>query len=655
MTLELMMIAKPKHLCFLIFLAIPMTTLGCSEVGGRLDLDLGTDMASDMAAPDQTSMEPDMAVEDMREETCTPTPKLEACMGLCGEQPDGCGGNHSCGEPLDKETVCADTCGMQPDGCGGMLECDPCTCENGQPVQPTCGPCNLGAASCNEQDTFSCLLPPVPDIETLNCELDIIYVSSAYTGTTPLGSQENPFKTLNDGLSAASANGSRLVIATNQKRYEENETLIVTSGTSILGGYNEDWRYSPTKSTELFVGSGEVHSMGIEAQNITLPTLIANISLETAKAPVNGNNYGIYANTANRLVIDNSTITAGEGGVGAEGSAGGGQAKPGKPGADGLPGQRSPGISSSPYDCPTPDDIVAEIGSGGFLLPCEDPYTKGGKGGSGGCTNTDPNHGGASAANGYGGDPGTETSQGGTNGQTFVPWGTNSIGGEGRGGTSGGSIEDGFWVSTGQGENGNNGRGGRGGGGGGGAYKYQEQLNYSSGPLGGEGGGGGCAGIGGEGGYGGGSSFGMLIIDSFGLEIKNNSTIVASNGGTGGIGQTGGTGGKGGVGGMGTDQACTVQQSTERQYSNCFSLGYKSGDGGDGSDGTPGGPGGGGAGGDSYGIYCHESTIGIDTSTTIESGLPGTGGPGGVYPAGERPDPNENGESGVAAKTQGCN
>ena len=78
----------------------------------------------------------------------------------------------------------------------------------------------------------------------------------------------------------------------------------------------------------------------------------------------------------------------------------------------------------------------------------------------------------------------------------------------------------------------------------------------------------------------------------------------------------GGPGGLGGSGGLGTDQACAVTDGTNRQITNCVTLGYKSGDGGDGTDGTAGGPGGGGAGGDSYGIYCHASTIAIDASVS---------------------------------------
>jgi len=652
----------PKTTLRLALLAALFLITSCSDVGDFKGGDQGTsqDMTASMedmelADADLSSGEDMSRVDEEMGETCTPQTKVSVCMAVCGEQPDGCGGTYDCGEAREEAEVCAEACGSQPDGCGGTIECEPCACEDGQPVQPTCGPCNLGTASCDGQDNLTCLLPSIPDISTLNCELDIIYVSSAYTGTTPLGTRENPFKTINEGLSAAFGNNARLVILSSEEKYEESDTLVVRAGTSLVGGYDSGWVYTPEVPAEVLVNNGEEDSIGLMAQNISLPTLVAHLNLTTTQSPINGNNYGLYANTANRLILEHTAITAGDGGRGANGSIGGGQAPNGSPGAAGLPGQRFPNYAQAAYDCPTPNDLKPDLG-GTPIIACPDPAAAGGVGGSGGCTATDPTDGGISAAGAFGGSAGTEASPAGLDGGVKASWNQSFYrGSEGTHGKNGGFVETGWWVTTGKGEDGTAGRHGKGGGGGGGAYLYREQLAYSSGPMGGAGGGGGCAGQGGEGGYGGGSSFGIFVVDSFGLEIRGNSSIFSGNGGNGGDGQLGGTPGEGGLGGPGTDQACEVKDIITREITNCITLEYKSGDGGDGTAGTAGGPGGGGAGGDSYGIYCHGSTIAIDASTTIEEGSPGIGGQGGTYPDEGMDDPDEDGEDGIAAKTFGCN
>ena len=473
----------PKTTLRLALLAALFLITSCSDVGDFKGGDQGASQDMTASMEDMESADADLSsgedmsrVDEEMGETCTPQTKVSVCMAVCGEQPDGCGGTYDCGEAREEAEVCAEACGSQPDGCGGTIECEPCACEDGQPVQPTCGPCNLGTASCDEQDNLLCQLPPVPDIETLNCELDVIYVSNTYTGTSRLGTKAAPFKTIVDGLSAGVSNTARLVVATNTERYEEDSALVIGSGTSFIGGYSADWQYTPETKTEVTVAPGSEDTVGISATSISLPTAVANVDLETSPSANNGNNYGIYANTANRLIIDNVVIVAGKGGGGEDGTQGGGIALPGKDGAEGLPGQTKPNELFAAYDCPTSADLITGTPTS---FKCIESYTLGGKGGSGGCTNTPPTTGSKSNANVDGGYTGKQTTPNGGHGTTASPWSKSHRGQEGSRGLRGGQIVEGKWIATGKGGTGDDGKNGRGGGGGGGAIMRDDP--YASG------------------------------------------------------------------------------------------------------------------------------------------------------------------------------
>ena len=274
----------------------------------------------------------------------------------------------------------------------------------------------------------------------------------------------------------------------------------------------------------------------------------------------------------------------------------------------------------------------------------------------GGCRGVPPGDGSASSQGAAGGKGGSFPKRiHGTNGSPGAA-GTEQ-GTPGIGGTRG-SFNGLRWQPTGFGEDGQRGKAGSGGGGGGGGLNY----GFRGGGSGGGGGYGGCGGEPGQGGSPGGSSFGMLVVNSAGLYITQ-TTFEGGDGGAGGSGGNGGLGGYGGFGGSHETRACDVVNSGipafPYQVLDCEEHHWYSGDGGDGAAGAAGGPGGGGAGGDSIGIYCHNSVVAIDPSTEITEGTAGKGGEGGRYVTRTQdediPQPHENGEDGIAAKTFGCN
>lgn len=645
-----------------IILAALLVLSACSNVGDFEGQDLGA-TSSDM----RTSSEDMSSSTDMRS-TCDPVPEAEACMGVCGEQSDGCGGTYDCGAPRATSDICKGACGMQPDGCGDMVECEPCACEGDVPAQPTCGPCNLGAPSCDEQGNLSCALPPIPDIETLNCELDLVYVWDEYFGASESGTKEAPFKSLKHATSAANANGSRAILIRGENTYGDGP-FLATNGLSLVGGFGDEWHYDPsirpTLKNQLVEGQD---SVGVEAKNITSPAVFFNLIIETKDAAGSTNNYGIIANTANRLTLSNIQINAGKGGRGSAGVNGFDFPRDGVDGVDGSVGQKVPESPLASYQCapsvnqetPVIDDLIVNP-------LCDDPEGAGGAGGAGACE-------------AHVGQPGEQSAQGVEGGgiyysaisrsaldgidghnDTLDPLGPNTKLPPGVAGTGGkrGHVQDGRWnLAMSHGGDGSEGMAGRGGGGGGGTR--EQDTPYASGPGGGSGGHGGCGGKEGKGGTAGGSSFGLFVVNSVGLKITDISTINSGDAGSGGNGGDGGRGGEGGQGGEGSNEACEVKDNPfngKSSSTNCITLTYKSGDGGNGAPGLPGGPGGGGVGGDSIGIFCHESNISIDASTIISTGSPGNGGIGGEYDlqAGQTfPQPNEDGQDGIAAISQGC-
>ena len=647
----------------------------CHNDMGEMVLCTPPDMAPDLgeAVEDMTIVPdlpapmvdmPDDMIEDVpgdmpdMPDLCTPMLEATVCNNVCGMQPDGCGGTIDCGQPLTQEMACAGTCGMQSDGCGGTIECEPCACNNGQPVEPRCGACQLGESTC-EGDTFVCNAYDIPGLDdNTDCDSALVYVSKRSNAEMPDGSVNAPFSTLAEASQAALDRGARLILVGGTVSDVYSETLEMHDGISVVGGWSVDWSPEPTRIPTITPPtSASADIFGAQAIDIVdYETLLAHLTIKTpdvlpSTSGPGHHNYGLYVRNGSQLKLEHMTIEAGQGGDGADGSIGesGFELNDGADGFVGLFSTEHKRVSHTYSGTLTATDpnFFRPKDLGGFytILPftCNtgtngiyDSNTR--RGGVGGAQLNDssvlaP----ATAGSGFRG--GRPLSAGGIvhggNGRSL-----SDPAGNGEGGEVNIDVQNNFFAygSDSNGQHGEHGEHGEAGGGGASAAQQSalslliEECGLAGGctkhtfgafgPRGADGGGGGCGGNGGEGGFAGGSSLGMFLVNSA-LSIDA-SVITSSRGGTGGQGGLGGDGGEGGAGGSGTDKFCQGRDSQDCQTID----GVYSGDGGDGGKGQRGGIGGSGAGGSSFGVYCVDAQMMKDTSTSVQTGSPGVGGRG---------------------------
>ena len=351
--------------------AMWITQIGCSQTEACLDEngdqtlcddvapDLGADMSAD-ASPSSMDMRPSREDADMLDPvlpdggtdmkdmtpSCEPRSMEAACNGVCGQQPDGCGAIYDCGMPLTQEQACAGACGMQSDGCGAMIECEPCACENGQPLEPRCGVCQLGRSTC-DGDTFSCDVYTIPGLDAAtDCDASIVHVNARSMAQTPDGSRAAPFTNLAEATLAASERSARVILVGGSATDEYSEVLEIKDGISVVGGWDVDWYPDPTRIPIIKPLPGDVPAdiFGARANDVVdRDTLVAHLSIETPDVlpSTDGpghHNYGLYARNASKLVLESVNITAGRGGDGADGADGenGDQGSAGPDGQVGL-------------------------------------------------------------------------------------------------------------------------------------------------------------------------------------------------------------------------------------------------------------------------------------------------------------------------------
>ncbi len=494
---------------------------------------------------------------------------------------------------------------------------------------------------------------------TLNT--NVIYVSTsdahaaddATCGLGPYGTGAGnyPCKSINQGRARAVSTG-RANVYVADGTYEE--TVIMASGKSMLGGYRPDnWgRASDLRTTMTIVRGNdtmhEPHKMTFYASGIIATTVLEGFVIYGQSATgTAGNSYAIYVTGSDAdFTIRNNIIYGASGGPGASAA----QATAGATGGNG--GSRA--------DNPTAYDAVETTDGDGSYSECNFErsnanavYQNGGisscsaAGGHGGGNVCAPSYdtqaSGQPGNNGSGsgaGAGGAEGYDGRINSVSYgvgydctVPSnhmdgynGTNGgNGGNGGGGTgcSGatGSVSSGHWRGSdgAVGTAGTAGAGGGGGGAGGGGNRSAGPYDDVLGGRGGGGGAGGCGGSGASGGTAGGGSFAIFVTASVTTApIIQNNIITLGGGGTGGAGGTGGSGGQGGTGGTGGYAGIPVPL-------NCGNAG---GTGGNGGNGGAGGGGGGGCGGTAVGIG-YSGVVPTISGSTYSGGTGGTGGAGG--------------------------
>jgi hypothetical protein len=441
------------------------------------------------------------------------------------------------------------------------------------------------------------------------------------------------------------------------------ETVVMTSGVSIFGGYDTQWqRADRTRPDHQVVIKGQLHAaddqyVAVVAHDLTAPTTIGDLTITGANAAGSSNrsgrsSYGIHA-LGSDLHLERVTVNAGKGAPGATGAAG--QDAPLVFAPDAMRGRtgggagRNGGCDSGARGGGADPGVNACADHGG-----DDP--RGGPGGSGGTEDTDcrilhldydatdGTGGGAaavwSAAFGGGGAPGIAHFPNGDDRCSDPGDGAGGAPTDGPGGAGGGGgrVLNGYWYAF-PGRDGGTGLNGSGGGGGGGSPGCDIGSPDSYGAGGGGGGAGGCAAQrGGQGGEGGGGSFGVFAVGST-LTLRD-VTITQANGGRGGDGGLGGRGQDGGPGGPGGNSAG----------------GSKTGGlGGTGGHGGHGGGGGGGSGGVSYGLFTtSDSTVQLQGTNLITDGGIAGGGPGNPGASASGGNSGTVGTGGGEAKTFVC-
>lgn len=565
--------------------------------------------------------------------TCSPNATVKCTITECtagyadcnGQHPDGCeiftaGNVNNCG-----------TCGTKCTLPNATMECLSGSCNF---VACAPGWMHLGGLEAVEGCTYQCtptLGDDRPDDFTQtgyswqskdsNCDgLDgdaarALFVDGFGGNDSNPGTKALPLKTLGAALASLAGTSSSVdQIYVSEGTYVESLTLV--AGVSIYGGFKaaDGWTRNPSHKVVVQGNQADAngHVVAVRGSNLagSKRTVIQNLEIVSgvATAYVPGtrqgaSSYGIHCTNCTALDVVGAIVRAGAGAAGATGVNAG----------------STPTLTQSELNACVGTDgennahRTVDGGPGGIAPSCA-PGRTGGHGGQG-----TQNEGLAGSpglvVSGGGGAPGAKVGRQ-TVGNVGGSGAAGSDGVAGAGGTSAGSLVQGFWTGR-SGSVGGNGLPGHGGGGAsGGGGKKRTAAADRGGGGGGGGGAGGCGGSGGDGGGAGGGSIAMQLVNSTGATLQT-SKLHTSSGGLGGTGRTGASGTLGCNGGAG-------------------GTGYK-----DAADGGRGGRGGSGGGGAAGGGGAGGPSIGVLTSGTTLSGVPGTntiapsvGGAGGSGPGG---------------------
>lgn len=527
-------------------------------------------------------------------------------------------------------------------------------CGTPPPVSPACSPGTVDADR-NSENGCECTFvsnddEPDPAYIDANCDgfdgmvQDAVFVSSTAGNDALAGTPQAPLFTINAGIQLAKKQGKHAVYVS-RGRYNDSPTepnVSLEDGISLYGGYNSERGWTRDASNVVTIvgtvryntggGISSFNNKTVQGKNILHRTVLGDLTLlgpPGGPPDSGGSSYGMYCDRCPGLELVRVSILAGDGADGA----------PGMKGADGAKGNNGePGGLGGDMLCQT--FPMAADGHGGLGGGVHEGFPwAGGTGGNGTVTPLGENGQSGNCTLNGNGTP-LCTANGGGGGTLFTPGGggrnqsiTGFLGEDGFGGTQAQSDVDSTsreWITAKGGDGKNGGFGGGGGGGGGGALMLSRSTGSTlyRGGGGGGGGSGGGGGQGGAGGLGGGGSFGVFLLDTLSIVIKD-SSIQAGLGGKGGQGGEGGMHGSKGMGGppnsffvsRDSNGNCTLVQAVS-----LFQPGM-GGFGGNGADGGDGGNGAGGAGGPSFAVFVKNSTIQWLGNNQLIAGQ--GGGPGG--------------------------
>ena len=461
------------------------------------------------------------------------------------------------------------------------------------------------------------------NVQVQEDRLKAIFVGAENPSAVADGTRDAPYGSLSEALLSLSP-GDDLYVMTQSTAYTLVNALEIPDGTSLYGGYDENWvRDVNTRRTglqrdtttdpnavsiagvtqDMWISGFSIYANGDNSNVQATPensvvalsiigdsgtntavlhiedNTIESSAVKSGSSSAAGSSYAVKAVGLSSLRLLNNTLIAGSGGLGSSGGAG----SAGTKGANGS--GRSGGAA-----------------------------TAGGNGGSGGTAGNNGSNGGPSGTGGSGGAGGYYVWLCGSEGNPKV----GGNGAPGAAGTDGNgavlpayaTLDLDYLVTSGTG--GGLGSHGRGGGGGGGGQGCDIGAGGGNGGGGGEGG---TRGSAGSGGSGGGASIALWLNDVKSSEIRGN-TITAGTGGQAGAGGRGGNGGSGGQYASGSGGSTNLFGVTGRSGAR----------GGWGGTGGRGGHGGGGAGGSSFGVFVAPGIAPLLFDNVINAGNGGAGG-----------------------------
>jgi len=426
-------------------------------------------------------------------------------------------------------------------------------------------------------------MPPLPA-----CDLPagpVVHIASGAEGGD--GSAARPFGRVDEGLAVLVPGGgvARLMMGV------YDETVVLPDGVHLVGGFDGEWL--PGGGETLIRGGtdGAGRAVGVMAEDVECGAL-EEVSITTVAAAPGASAYGIVARRSPGLQLQTVNITTGPGGDGVAG----GDGAAGDDGSDGHDAR----IVRDKFDC----FHRLAGGQGGGNEACA-----GNRGGRGENMEQAPQASGVSAS--------VFAACHGAEGAMDCPEAFGVYGPPGGPGRARVDLtpEEGWWPAS-PGRSGGAGQAHYGAGGG----LARGRAGDGQILVGGGGGGGGCGGAGGAGGAGGGSAFGLFVLESPGLRVRN-TRITSGDGGQGGEGGRGGVGGAGGR--MGDGLTCRYVRN---EVFDCDFMGVRcesrasdllAQSGGDGGDG------GRGADGVSLGAHCSGGAIDVDDASVLSAGVGG--------------------------------
>ncbi|MBA3391410.1 MAG: hypothetical protein H0T89_02145, partial [Deltaproteobacteria bacterium] len=176
-----------------------------------------------------------------------------------------------------------------------------------------------------------------PDAQTCDGPMQLpcgaVYVAKSGNDSAA-GTKAAPLKTIAVGIAKAGATGQKAVFV---KYGIYAESITMSPGITVYGGFDDAWERNPAVDTEI-VGT----SPTVRFEAITVPTVLDGVTVKSADATgVGESSYAVLVTSSQMIELRDVTVVAGIGAAGQDGSNG----SNGASGGAGIAG--NPGVERS--------------------------------------------------------------------------------------------------------------------------------------------------------------------------------------------------------------------------------------------------------------------------------------------------------------------